>query len=148
MEDEKVKQCCACNQIMKLGKEIVCKDDRQEQLMFCSGCYNKMPKGDKKHMTYVSGGVDVAETFTGFPLFGVFTIYGYAREDEGDNRVIKRSMEKYNYTLKQINDLSIDLFNTHSGMLDEARYQALMDKFEGKTNSKNFHNYIQNQVRP
>jgi hypothetical protein len=146
MEDEKLKQCSVCNQKINLGKKIVLKDDKKEQLMFCSECYIKMPKENKKQLTYVSGGVDVAETFTGFPLFGSGTIYGFARENEGDNWGIKRSMKKYNYTFKQINDLSIDLFNKHSGMLDEGRYRALMDKFEGKTNSKNYQNYIQNKV--
>lgn len=147
MEDEKVKQCSVCNQKIKLGKEIVLEDDKKEQLMFCSECYIKIPKEDKKQLTYVSDGVDVAETITGFPLFGVSgMIYGFAREDEGDNWVIKRSMKKYNYTLKQINDLSINLFNMHSGMLDEGRYRALMDKFEGKTNSKAYKNYIENKV--
>jgi hypothetical protein len=147
MEDEKMKQCSVCNQKIKLGKEIVLKDDKKEQLMFCSKDYIKMPKEDKKQLTYVSGGVDIAETITGFPLFtGSGTIYGFAREDEGENWTIKRSMKKYNYTLKQINDLSIDLFNMHSGMLDEGRYRALMDKFEGKTNSKAYKNYIENKV--
>jgi hypothetical protein len=55
-------------------------------------------------------------------------------------------MKKYNYTLKQINDLSINLFNMHSGMLDEGRYRALMDKFEGNTNSKAYLKYIENKV--
>ena len=147
MEDEKVKQCSVCNQKIKLGKKIVFEDDKKEQLMFCNECYGKMPKEDKKQLTYVSGGVDVAETITGFPLFsGSGVIYGFARENEGDNRAIKRSMKKYNYTLKQINDLSIDLFNVHSGMLDEGRYRALMDKFEGKTNSKANKKYIENKV--
>jgi len=130
MEDEKVKQCSVCNQKIKLGKEILLEDDKKEKLMFCSECYIKIRKEDKKQLTYVSGGVDVADTFTSFPLFGGSgTIYGFAREDEGDNWAIKRSMKKYNYTLKQINDLSIDLFNIHSGMLVEGRYRALMDKF-------------------
>ena len=62
MEDEKVKQCSGCNQKIKLGKEIVFEDDKKEQLMFCSECYIKIPKEDKKQLTYVSGGVDVAET--------------------------------------------------------------------------------------
>jgi hypothetical protein len=147
MEDEKMKQCSVCNQKIKLGKEIVLKDDKKEQLMFCSKDYIKMPKEDKKQLTYVSGGVYIAETITGFPLFtGSGTIYGFAREDEGENWTIKRSMKKYNYTLKQINDLSIDLFNMHSGMLDEGRYRALMDKFEGTTNSKTYKNYIENKA--
>jgi hypothetical protein len=146
MEDEKMKQCNVCNQKIKLGKEIVLEDNKKEQLMFCSECYIKMPKEDKKQLTYVSGGVDAAETMTGFPLFGSGMIYGFEKENEDDNRAIKRSMKKYNYTLKQINDLSIDLFNMHSGMLDEGRYRALMDKFEGKTDSKNYQNYIQNKV--
>jgi hypothetical protein len=147
MEDEKLKQCSMCNQKIKLGKEIVLEDDKKEQLMFCSECYIKIPKEDKKQLTYVSGGVDAAETITGFPLFsGSGVIYGFERENESDNSVIKRSMKKYNYTLKQINDLSIDLFNVHSGMLDEGRYRALMDKFEGKTNSKAYKKYIENKV--
>ena len=146
MEDEKVKQCNVCNQKIKLGKKIVLEDDKKEQLVFCSDDYIKMPKEDKKQLTYVSGGVDVAETITGFPLFGSGTIYGFERENEDDNWGIKRSMKKYNYTLKQINDLSIDLFNMHSGMLDEGRYRALMDKFEGKTNSKAYKKYIENKV--
>jgi hypothetical protein len=147
MEDEKVKQCSVCNQKIKLGKKIVLEDDKKEQIMFCGECYTKIPKEDKKQLTYVSGGVDVAETITGFPLFGGSgTIYGFEREDEGDNWTIKRSMKKYNYTLKQINDLSINLFNMHSGMLDEGRYRALMDKFEGNTNSKAYLKYIENKV--
>ena len=146
MEAEKVKECSMCNQKIKLGKAIVLEDDKKERLVFCSDDYIKMPKEDKKHLTYVSGGVDVAETITGFPLFGSGTIYGFERENEDDNWGIKRSMKKYNYTLKQINDLSIDLFNMHSGMLDEGRYRALMDKFEGKTNSKVYKKYIENKV--
>jgi len=140
-----MKQCSVCSQKIKFGKAIVLEDDKKEELLFCGECYIKMPKEDKKRLKYISGGVDVAETSTGFPLFGASgTIYGFAREDEADNWLIKRSMKKYNYTLKQLNDFSIDLFNMHSGMLDDGRHRAIMHKFEGKTDAKDYIKYIQN----
>jgi len=142
-----MKQCSVCSEKIKFGKAIVLEDDKKEKRMFCSECYLKMPKENKKKLTHYSGGIklDAGGTVTGFALGGVFgAVYASVPEDEADNWVIKRSMKKYNYTLKQLNDLSIDLFNVHSAMLDERRHRALMDKFEGKTDSKDYIKYIQN----
>jgi hypothetical protein len=144
-----MKQCSVCNEKIKFGKAIVLEDDKKEKLLFCSECYTKMPKEDKKMLTYYSGGVkpNVEGTITGFAVGGVFgALYGFAREDEADDDVIIRSMKKFNYTLRQLNDLSIDLFNMHSGMLDEGRHRAIMDKFEGKTNSRDYKKYIENYM--
>jgi hypothetical protein len=142
-----MKQCSVCSQKIKLGKAIVLEDDKKEELLFCGECYTKMPKEDKKRLKYISGGVktDVGGTVTGFALGGIFgAVYANAREDEADDWLIKRSMKKYNYTLKQLNDLSIDLFNMHSGMLDDGRHRAIMHKFEGKTDSSDYKKYIEN----
>jgi len=140
-----MKQCSICSEKIKFGKTIVLENDKKERLIFCSECYLKIPKEEKKKLTHYSGGykLNAGDTLTGLALGGVFgAIYMSVPEDEADDPGLKRSMKKYNYNLKQLNDLSIDLFNVHSAMLDEERHRALIDKFEGKTDSPNYIKYI------
>jgi len=143
-----MKTCEVCKQNIKFSKgKITLEDYSRGQFIACNDCYKKMPKEKKKQLTYINGKLNVGTTLTGFAIGGIIggIAYGSAYKD-GYNSAIKHSQKKYGYTDKQMNDFSIDIFDMHFGLLDDNRQRAVLDKFEGKTDSRYYIKYIHFKV--
>lgn len=144
--------CELCKQQIKFGKgKITLEDYSKGKFIVCSECYTKMPKENKKQLTYIDGKLDVGGflpvALVGFALGGIVgAITASAGAKSSENWVVNHSQKKYNYTNKQMNDFSIDIFDMHVGMLDDYQHRAVMDKFEGKTNSRYYKKYIQDKL--
>jgi len=143
-----MKSCDECQQEIKLGKgKITLEDYSKGEIFLHSECYKKMPKEKKKQLTYIGGKLDIGTTLTGFAIGGI--IGGIAFRSgykDGYNSAIKHSQKKYGYTDQLLNDFSIDIFDMHFGLLDDNRQRAVLDKFEGKTDSRYYLKYIHFKV--
>jgi hypothetical protein len=137
-----MKSCDECKLFINIGKIIILKDASEQRKTLCRDCYKKMTKEQKKQYSFVEGTkIDV----TGGMMAGVFGIQGtISGESEGD----KKSREKYGYTQKEMDEFSIDLFDMHTKLLNDSKQRAVMDKFEGKTDSRHYRKYIQDYVQP
>jgi hypothetical protein len=137
-----MKSCGECQLFINVGKMIKLKDSSEQIKTLCKNCYTKMTKEQKKQYSFVEGSkIDVAGGF----MFGVFGVQGTI---SGENPSVKKSQEKYGYTQKQMDNFSIDLFDMHTELLDSSRHQAVVDKFEGKINSRHYRKHIENYVQP
>jgi hypothetical protein len=124
-------------------------DSSNYQKTFCSECYKKMSKEQKKQYSFIEGSkLDVEGKKGGFILGGIFgAIIGRSGTKYGENWAVKHSQKKYGYTQKEMDNFSIDVFDMHAGLLKDSKHRAVMDKFESKTNSRYYKKYIQDKVR-
>jgi len=137
-----MKSCDECKLFINVGKMVKLKDFSEQVKTLCHDCYKKMTKERKKQYTFVEGTkIDVLGGFN----FGVFGIQGTI---SSENPSVKKHQEKHCYTQKQMDEFSIDLFDMHTELLDSSKHQAIMDKFEGKTDSRHYRKYIENYVQP
>jgi len=137
--------CSKCKNKIGFNKGLVLKNFN-EQVNLCQDCYISIPKEEKKLMTAISGKINFLNIATGLAVGGIIGAIAFnSGYNRGQDMVIEHSMRKYNYTGKQLNDFSIDKFNSHFRFLDDYRSRAVLDHFEGKTNSKYYRKYIFNE---
>jgi hypothetical protein len=137
-----MKSCDECKLFINVGKTVILKDSSEHRKTLCRDCYTKITKEQKKQYSFVEG--------TKIDVFGGITsgVFGIQGTKDGENPVVKKSQEKYGYTQKEMDDFSIDSFDMHTELLNDSKHQAVMDKFEGKTNSRYYRKYIQDYVQP
>ena len=83
----------------------------------------------------------------GFWLGGIIGgAMGGSQMISGENEGIKKSQKRYGYTQKEMDAFSIDSFDMHTALLDHNRQRAVMDKFEGETDSRYYKKYIQGKA--
>ena len=142
--------CDVCQQFINIGKTVILMDTSNYQKTFCSKCYKKMSKEQKKQYSFIEGSkLDARGTTEGFSLGGIFgAITGRSGTKYSENWVVKHSQKKYAYTQKEMDDFSIDVFDMHAGLLKDSKHRAVMDKFESKTNSRYYKKYIQDKMQP
>jgi len=144
-----MKSCDECKLFINIGKTVILKDSSEHQKILCRECYLKMTKVQKKEYSFVEGNLDVRNTISGFMMQGILgAISTSSRPNPDENDSIKESQKKYAYTQREMDDFSIDFFDRHSGLLNESRHRAVVDKFEGKINSRHYRKHIENYVQP
>ena len=145
-----MKSCDECKLFINIGKTIILKDSSEHQKTMCHGCYMKMTKEQKKQYSFVEGSkINLAGAMGGFALGGIIGgAFGGSGMISGENEGDKKSQKEYGYTQKEMDSFSIDLFDVHTELLDSSKHRAVMDKFEGKTDSKYYRKYIQDAVQP
>lgn len=143
-----MKSCDECQLFINVGKMVKLKDSLEQIKTLCRDCYMNMTKEQKKQYSFIEGNkIDVGTALGGFAIGGIFGLFGSGVTGtiNGENKIVKKSQEKYHYTQKEMDNFSIDLFNMHTELLDSSRHQAVLDKFEGKTDSRYYKKYIQDK---
>jgi len=143
-----MKSCDECKLFINIGKTIILEDSSEHRKTLCHECYMKMTKEQKKQYTFVEGSkINVVGAMGGFALGGIFgSVMAGSGMVSGENEGFKKSQKKYGYTQKEMDAFSIDFFDMHTALLDNNRLRAVMNKFEGETDSRYYKKYIQNKV--
>lgn len=143
-----MKSCDECKLYINIGKTIILKDNSEKQKTICRECYKKMAKEQKKQYIFVEGtNIDRGTAIGGFGFGGILgsALTGLGTKS-GENPTIKKGQDKHGYTQKEMDNFSIDVFDMHTELLNDSQHQAVMDKFEGKTNSSHYRKYIKDKI--
>lgn len=102
--------CSMCNQKIGIGREkLLLENKNGEELLFCSKCYDSIPKEEKLRLAptkkKVGSGFNV-----GYAIGGIVGGLGYA---DAQNESIMKPIKQYNLTLDKINTYAIMNHNRH-----------------------------------
>ena len=138
--------CDLCKQPIGFEEKIILEDTRKphflpsgtriyDKIVMCKNCYGKMPKDEKKQYLY--------ERSIPASTWLVGGVAGTLVTDSAIKGILsEKRQKKYGYTLKDLDNFSIDKFNMHWWMLGLTRSKAVRDKFEGKTKSRRYKKFI------
>ncbi len=103
-----MKICEKCGKKIILSEWIRFTNEKGKTVFYCGKCYKKLPKEEKKKLTNCKAQEKMTLT-GGEVLFGGLATGSNA----GYKHSMKKQREKYGFTDKDVDAMSIDLFNKH-----------------------------------
>jgi hypothetical protein len=124
--------CINCNEkIGILGKKISLTKKSGEKLLYCSKCYDSIPKEEKLVLSPID-----KKTGSGINVGYAFGLAGGAGYAAGQMEAIMKPIKQYNLTLNEINEYGIMNFNKHFLIADMSQKSAMLYEI-GKNKKKN-----------
>lgn len=126
------KQCEECKKILGLREKKSINyfiDEQEKGIVLCTNCYFDLSKNEKKKLIHTgkkfSGGKYKPQGL----VFGVVGSVGYsAGQNSGAHWMLNKRMKKKGFTQKKVDEMSIDMFNTHWDFIDVASKQELLKR--------------------
>jgi len=114
--------CINCNEkIGVLGKKIFLTNTNGERLLYCSKCYDSIPKEEKLVLNPID-----KKTGSRINVGYAFGLAGGAGYAAGQMEVIMKPIKQYNLTLDEINEYGIMNFNKHFLIADMNLRSAIL----------------------
>ena len=118
-----MKECDACGKKIILSEWIRFDNQKGKTIFFCKKCYKKMPKEEKMKLTNCKAQEKM--TLTGGEIaFGAFATGSNA----GYKNSMRKQREKYGFTIKNADLMSIKLYDKHFALCDKIKEQENVTK--------------------
>jgi len=118
------KICSSCSKKIGIGREkLPLINAEGNELLFCSKCYDSIPKSEKLKMTTLK-----KKTKGEFNVGYAFGLIGGLAYSDTQNEMIMKPIKRYNLTLRQVNNYAIMNYNKHFLLCDNTLKSGIMSQ--------------------
>lgn len=129
----KMVECDKCGKRIGFGERNPFIDEQEKDVVLCTDCYFFLSKNEKKKLVHTGKQFREGKYKPTGLIFGLVGSVGYSEgQNSGAHWVLNRRKNKTEYTQKQIDEISIDMFNAHWNFLTVEAKQELLKEIEKK----------------